>query len=762
MGTDAAEVVETPSYPSYPSSFKVHHIMCTELRKLVDRITRVFPKIEAARPRCFSGIKALCSLNNAIEKAKLLLQYCNESSKLYLAITTDAIVSRCQKSKNLLEQGLCQIQSMVPVMLAVEISQIVDDLRVANFVPDKFEEEAGKVVRELLQRGAAASDSMENAEMRALQTAASRLHITSSTAILIEEKSIKELLEKVGDTHQQKNNILKSLLYLLKCAKLIIGEQRDNTTDKSEGAFAVNNPSTNFMHTHPVDVESHKEYKQYDAQADKLSRAIPPEEFKCPISSRLMYDPVVIASGQTFERIWIQKWFADGNDICPKTEMKLAHLSLTPNAVMKDLISKWCMKYEITIRDPSMQPDVLHVLENSSTSIASLGSSMNDLRFPVDISNISLGSLDTSYTSDGSPNKIADGLSLIPEQTSDDLCRYQSPSNASKMGLESLSNLSELDRESQYKMVEDMKNHLKCDDLACLSMSSKNFVEPLIKFFSSAHELHDSRAQRAGFQLLLMFLTKNRSGIRDLNEDAYSLLSLFLDSEVTKEVLDIMEVLSGHSSCRSKIAASGVLISVLNILDLKITDFQERVIKILRNLSSSHDICSSLVSLECIPKFVPFLEDTTLARHCIVVLRHLCNHQKARASIAQTSGCITSIAMLLETGSYEDQEHALAILLALCSQRVEYCHLVMDECDIFPSLFDVSVNGSEKGKASALELLRLLRDTNCDDEEQECFRSDNVTSEDANNYSKDKKSHKSLFGVKLSMFSRSSAPKKKK
>ncbi|XVF62046.1 hypothetical protein PTKIN_Ptkin08bG0185700 [Pterospermum kingtungense] len=741
---------------------KVHHMMCTELRKLVERIIRIFPEIESARPRCSSGIKALCSLNSAIDKAKLLLQYCSESSKLYLAITTDAIVSRCQKSKNLLEQGLCQIQSMVPVMLAVEISQIVDDLRAANFVPDKYEEEAGKVVRELLQRGASGSDSMEYAEMRALQTAASGLRITSSTAILIEKRSIKKLLEKVSDTDQQKKKILKYLLYLLrKYANLIIGEQTDNATDQNEGAFAVRNPST----THSVDVESHMENKHYDAQADKLSRALPPEEFKCPISSRLMYDPVIIASGQTFERIWIQKWFDDGNDTCPKSGMKLDHLSLTPNAAMKDLISKWCMKYGITIQDPSMQLDVLHSLENSSTSIASFGSSMNDIRFPVDISSISLGSLDTSYTSDASRNKLADGLNLIPEQTTDDLCQYQSPSNASRTDLESISSLAELDWESKCKMVEDMKTHLKCDDLACLSMSSKNFIEPLINFLSSAHDSHDTRAVRSGLQLLWTFLSKNRSGIQYLNEDAYSLLLLFLDSEVTKEVLDIMQVLSGHTSSTSKIAASGALFSILNILDSKMTDFRERVIKILRNLSSSSDVCSTLVSLECIPKFVPFLEDTTLARHCIVLLRNLCCNQEARASITETPGCIYSVAIVLETGSYEDQEHALAILLALCSQRVEYCRLVMDECDIFPALFDVSVNGSEKGKASALELLRLLRDTNIDDDndaEQERFQSDNVTSEDANDYSKQEKSHKSLFGVKLPVFSRSSKPKKKK
>ncbi|KAL4368299.1 hypothetical protein GQ457_05G012840 [Hibiscus cannabinus] len=124
------------------------------------------------------------------------------------AMTTDAIVSRCQKAKNLLEQGLCQVQSMVPVMLAVEISQVVDDLQAANFVPDKFDAGAGKAVRELLQQGTATPDSVEYTETRALQTAASQFHITSSAAILIEKRSIKRLLEKVLDTDVQKISLV--------------------------------------------------------------------------------------------------------------------------------------------------------------------------------------------------------------------------------------------------------------------------------------------------------------------------------------------------------------------------------------------------------------------------------------------------------------------------------------------------------------------------------------------------------------------------
>lgn len=83
------------------SYFKVHSEVCIELMKLVHRVSSVIPQIEAARPRS-SAMLALSSLTCEIEKAKQLLHYCSESSKLYLALTSDAIARRCQRSRNLL------------------------------------------------------------------------------------------------------------------------------------------------------------------------------------------------------------------------------------------------------------------------------------------------------------------------------------------------------------------------------------------------------------------------------------------------------------------------------------------------------------------------------------------------------------------------------------------------------------------------------------------------------------------------------------
>ncbi|GAV60027.1 U-box domain-containing protein/KAP domain-containing protein [Cephalotus follicularis] len=749
MGTDVAEEGKTQPYFR---SFKVHRLMCIELMQLVDRIVKIIPEIEAARPRCSSGLKALCLLNCAIEKAKILLQHCSESSKLYLAITGEVITSRCRRSRNLLEQSLGQIQNMVPILLAVEISQIINDLKSATFSLDSSEEEAGKAVKELLQQGASASDSIEYSELKALQLAASRLHIASPKTILIEKRSIKKLLDKVGENDPTKRKILNYLLYLLKkYGNFLMGEPTEKACAQHESSIMFDNSSSQS-----VDVESCIRYAQYETENYVASRAVPPEEFKCPISMRLMYDPAVIASGQTFERMWIQKWFDEGNDTCPKTKTKLGYLTLTPNTAMKDLISKWCMKHGINLPDPSLKPAAYPKLETSSTSIASLGSSMNDLRLPADVSNILLESLDTSYSSETLyANKTVTALSLTSMLPDDYSPKYQHSAAINESDLESLTELAELPWESQYDVVEDVKSRFKCSDQECYFISSEKYVNPVIKYLRDAHNLNDVRAQKAGCLLLLEFVSEDRIGIHHLSEDAYSLFASFLNSEITEETLAIMEVLSGDPHCRSKITASGAIATLVKFLDSQIRHCQERAIKILRNLSSSRECCSQFVSSECIPKLVPYISDSMFARDCIVILKNMCDTDEARISVTKTNGCLASVVEILESGDCEDQEHALSLLLSLCSQGVQYCYLVMDE-GVIPGLVSLSINGNDKGRIMAIELLRLLRDTQPDDV-QECFESDLDVSQDISDLPKEKKSSckkSGFFGMKFSMFSK--------
>ncbi|XVF42428.1 hypothetical protein PTKIN_Ptkin01aG0362100 [Pterospermum kingtungense] len=49
------------------------------------------------------------------------------------------------------------------------------------------------------------------------------------------------------------------------------------------------------------------------------------EKCKCPISGDITSDPVVLASGQTYDRPQIQKWLEEGNRTCARSKQVLSH-----------------------------------------------------------------------------------------------------------------------------------------------------------------------------------------------------------------------------------------------------------------------------------------------------------------------------------------------------------------------------------------------------------------------------------------------------
>ncbi|KAL2333718.1 hypothetical protein Fmac_014931 [Flemingia macrophylla] len=754
MGTDGSELLDALPIPR---SFKVHHAMCAELRKLIERILRMLPDIEAVRPPS-SGIQALCLLRNEIDKAKELLLHCSESSKLYLAITGDSILSKCQKARKSLVKSLVKIQNMVPVILAAEISRLVDHLQCVAFVLDPVVEEAGRILTQLLQPCASTSDtdSMEKFGLKDFQFVAGKLGITSRAAIIMEKRSIQKLLKQVKPKDQTKEIVLKNLLFLLVTHRKSIAGQQMEEYSQSEGPITTENSGHESQKNLHDKLYPYLNHGHYTTPANELGRPTPPEGYTCPISLRLMYDPVVIDSGETYERMWIQKWFDEGHTICPKTKKKLVHMGLTPNVALKELILKWCKTYGVSVPDPSRQAQELQSWEASSNSIRSFASSLYDLNFQMDLSSLSLGSLDTSYNSDSSNTKANHGLNLVLNKTSDNSRRHQPIAQIHDAHMMHLSKLHEQRWESQCLVIEDMQIDFKSKYQAFCSVSSENFINPLTRFLSTACERHDVKALRAGTKLLLEFMNSCRKGITNLSEDTCIMLASLLETEVIGEALAIMEKLSGNWYEKANTAASSVLTSVLKILDSGNKEFQRKAIKIMYNFSSNTEICSYMVSLGCIPKLLPFFEDRTLSRDSILILRNLYHTREGRVIVVETQGCISSIVEILGNGSDEENESALVILLSLCSQRVEYCQLVKYE-GIIPTLVNISNKGGDMAKAYAVELLRLLR-ADSEFENEDCYEPNIDASQDSNNdYQEKKSSKKSSILKKLTLISKSSS-----
>ncbi|ERN08807.1 hypothetical protein AMTRI_Chr11g99850 [Amborella trichopoda] len=68
-----------------------------------------------------------------------------------------------------------------------------------------------------------------------------------------------------------------------------------------------------------------------------------PHLFRCPISLDLLTDPVILSTGQTYDRASIEKWLSYGNQTCPVTMQKLHDFSMIPNHTLRQLIDRWLL-----------------------------------------------------------------------------------------------------------------------------------------------------------------------------------------------------------------------------------------------------------------------------------------------------------------------------------------------------------------------------------------------------------------------------------
>eukprot|EP00268_Persea_americana_P045573 TRINITY_DN4650_c0_g1_i1.p1 TRINITY_DN4650_c0_g1~~TRINITY_DN4650_c0_g1_i1.p1 ORF type:complete len:846 (+),score=185.66 TRINITY_DN4650_c0_g1_i1:377-2914(+) len=128
-----------------------------------------------------------------------------------------------------------------------------------------------------------------------------------------------------------------------------------------------------------------------------------PADFCCPLSLKLMSDPVIVASGQTYEKVFIKDWLDMGLMVCPKTRQTLSHVNLIPNYTVKALIANWCESNSIKLPDPLK----LASLSSTSTLFAhediSAGDGIHYPRSPE--SSRPVGSQRSSVSSNGThPN----------------------------------------------------------------------------------------------------------------------------------------------------------------------------------------------------------------------------------------------------------------------------------------------------------------------------------------------------------------------
>ena len=594
----------------------------------------------------------------------------------------------------------------------MQILEVLPDLKSTELSLESSEEDAGKDIRELIKRST--SSSVSSDEIRDFHFAALKLQLSTPETIVIERRSLKSLFAKSGECKENKRQILKYLLYLLKKHEKIIW------SDHKESSLRQHPSVNDSVSASVAEAGCSEEHNNEEHNND--------EQFKCPLSLTVMYDPVIISSGHTFERMSIQRWFDLGNDTCPVSKRVLDDFTLQSNVAMHDQISKWCKKHGLDVQDPAMNAS-----HNLDFSIASFTSSLYNI---PDLSCFTSRDFSSSFSTDSpSYSRMSTGGYFMPMQTidSESGTEVTDSTHHSEVEIEPLCELSKLPWDAQIKVVQDVRSLFEKDSRAVRSVSPSRFLEPLITFLKNAHERNGTEGDvvKCGLDLLLTFLSGNRKAIESLKEDLFEMLCVFLGSElVAEEALNVLEVLSNHPQSLSKITSTSSISSLLKIAESGAQHLQEQAMITLKNLSATNEICAEMVSLGFVHKLTSFLQQNVFSKHSIIMLKNLCNTEKGRVCVTETPGCLASIADLLDSNVSEELENAISILLQLCVEKIDYCYLLVREgLNIYSSLLLISNNGTEEAKVGASELLRALEEVVEEEEESSTPQEEATTSQ---------------------------------
>ncbi|KAM7270959.1 hypothetical protein ACFE04_030173 [Oxalis oulophora] len=374
-----------------------------------------------------------------------------------------------------------------------------------------------------------------------------------------------------------------------------------------------------------------------------------PEDFLCPISLELMRDPVIVSTGQTYERAYIQRWTDCGNLSCPKTQQKLDHLTFTPNYVLRSLISQWCVDHNIE------QPAALTngKLKKSDGSLLDVSGDLAAIEALVRKLN--------SQSVDERRNAVAEIRSLSKRSTDNRILIVEAGAIPTLVSL------------------------LTNDDVA----TQENAVTCILNL--SIYENNKGLIMLAG--AIPSIVQVLRSGTMEARENsAATLFSLSLGDE--NKII---------------IGASGAIPALLELLQNGSTRGKKDAATALFNLCIYQGNKGRAIRSGMIPALLKILSDS---RNCMVdealtIMSVLASNHEAKAAIVK-AGSIPVLIDLLRTGLPRNKENAASILLSLCKRDLENLACISRLGAVIP-LTELAMNGAERAKRKASSLLEHLR-----------------------------------------------------
>ncbi|KAI3453856.1 hypothetical protein Pfo_010519 [Paulownia fortunei] len=450
-----------------------------------------------------------------------------------------------------------------------------------------------------------------------------------------------------------------------------------------------------------------------------------PADFCCPLSLELMTDPVIVASGQTYERAFIRKWIDLGLTVCPKTRQTLGHTNLIPNYTVKALIANWCESNNVKLPDAAKSTNL-----NQPSSLLANAESVG-----VRIVNSS-GTPDRSL---GSPVKSSVSSSATqrqgispshPRSLSEDSLT-ESSMNGNMLDMERVS-----PRSSEYRSDHSGERRLKSGGLLLMS-PSRNGAAGADEQLSQGHNRTNSASSTLSNSNLSQGTAVDGDEVAS-RADAYgSDASGELAAEpqppanpsATKREPDFPSRLETRSRAQtfwrrpSERFVTRVVSSPTFEMRAELLEVETQVKKQVENLKSSsidaqrnataeirllakHNMDNRIIIANCgaISLLVNLLFSTDLIvqENAVTALLNLSINDNNKSAIANADA-IEPLIHVLETGSPEAKENSAATLFSL--SVIEENKIKIGRSGAIKPLVDLLGNGTPRGKKDAATAL---------------------------------------------------------
>ncbi|XAR72263.1 Ubiquitin--protein ligase [Bertholletia excelsa] len=381
----------------------------------------------------------------------------------------------------------------------------------------------------------------------------------------------------------------------------------------------------------------------------KLDSPIIPDDFRCPISLELMRDPVIVSTGQTYERSYIQRWIDCGNTTCPKTQQKLQNLTLTPNYVLRSLITQWCVKHNVE------EPMVL-----------------------------TTGRIKKS---DGSFRDVSGDIAAIEA-----LVR--------KLSSQSI--------EEQRGAVAEIRSLSKRSTDNRILIGEAGAIPLLVNLLTSDDDLTQENAVTS---ILNLSIYENNKGLIMLANAIPSIVQVLRTGsmEARENAAATLFSLSLADENKIIIGASGAIPALVELLRDGSTRGKKDAATALFNLCIYQGNKGRAVRAGIITALLGMLTDSSncMVDESLTILSILASHQEAKVAIVKAS-TIPVLIDLLRTGLPRNKENAAAILLSLCKRDAENLACISRLGAVIP-LTELAKSGTDRAKRKATSLLEHLK-----------------------------------------------------